>query len=299
MRDSGIFKASVFGGFNRNDVLKYVDELSGKYTKEINNVTKQVKEAEDARSALEEQLYQRDEELAKLRETIAGQDKETDELKKRIVLMHNEITRSKSALRQKELENAILAEKNKQLSYKIENFTFKSYKYDALNEKIGETVSEAKRQAEMMLGYARSYTKTLIEEAKTSVNSAAESLSAFQSDLDSLKKNLGDFCREFSRRIEEAESIISATARHLQYDSEEVTNGIIRNVSSTVTKQQSYMRDSMKKQNEAVKAVYTLEKEAKTAAWEEEIPGNSEEPKFNNDFSVGNYSDFFNFSDDE
>ncbi len=80
MADQGMFRTSLFGGFNRKDVLRYVDALAGKYREQTDAVAAQLEQLQAQKAGLERDYQQLQQDYTGLQTQAAARQQEIADL---------------------------------------------------------------------------------------------------------------------------------------------------------------------------------------------------------------------------
>ena len=192
------FRSAVFGGFRREDVLRYIEETDANYYKESARLQGSLDEAQTAMDELREQngkLTEKNAELLeRLGEMTLDMDRiqaQLDEIEKGFSLQTTEIEAQNERAESLAAENDRLTSENAKLSAKCGE-------YDATREKIAEMELSAYRRA-----------KQIEEDAKVELQKlrrkSMETIEQVRRQLDATKENY----RTVLARILSVSSVIS------------------------------------------------------------------------------------------
>ena len=99
------FRTSTFGGFQKQDVLNYIETSNQEHREKLEAVRRELAEAEAAKAAQAEetaaaqaQTEAKEKELQALREELAAAHKEAEERKLEISLLEEELEKAKQRL---------------------------------------------------------------------------------------------------------------------------------------------------------------------------------------------------------
>lgn len=215
MADNVVFKSRAFGGFDKTEVMDYVNKLleekaavekrlsesNAKFAQvnaQLFEMKKNADEAESYKTQLEEALSKNDE----LSAVVEAKTAEAEELK--------------AQLTQKDEENIKLREElgNMAVPQELQE------ELDSAKAEIGRLKVEAekKRDLERQVGAAmldaRIHSEELVEEAKEKANAVTKSVYSAIGDtavkIDDLSTGIGEIARSFTRAVEEVELRIKA-----------------------------------------------------------------------------------------
>ena len=226
MAEQAIFKSQTFGGFNKEEVLKYIDKMNTEYSEEHDKA-----EAEIARLNIENE-----EKSVKLSET----EERFDELSKK----YDEIMEAYEELRQhylmlKEHSDNINAENEKlsarleaaakeleiektlnaQLEDKLEEEQQKAEVFAVKERKLNAAIDDAEESAKHMLASAKSGAQSMLSDAQSSAESINEEIEGFRTELEKTKSFVQDSLAVLIQRLE----YIGKTAEEAKLPSSERT----------------------------------------------------------------------------
>jgi chromosome segregation ATPase len=227
MAEQAIFKSQTFGGFNKEEVLKYIDKMNTEYSEEHDKA-----EAEIARLGAENE-----EKSAKLSET----EERFDELQKK----YDEIMEAYEELRQhylmlkehsdnidaeneklsarldataKELE--IEKELNSQLEDRIEEDKQKALEHAAKERKFALAIDDAKDSTKLMLASAKTGAQTILSDAQNTADNLNGEIDEFRAEIEKTKEFMQDSLSVLIQRLE----YIGKNAENAKIPSEERTS---------------------------------------------------------------------------
>ena len=165
------FRSAIFGGFNREDVMHYIEETDTKYYTETAELRSQLTEAQSAMNELRTQNEALTAKNAELLERLGEMTLDTDKIRAQL----DQIESGFSLAAQLAAENDRLTSENAKLSAKCGE-------YDATREKIAEMELSAYRRA-----------KQIEEDAKVELQKlrrkSMETIEQVRRQLDATKEN--------------------------------------------------------------------------------------------------------------
>ena len=167
------FRSAIFGGFNREDVMHYIEETDTKYYTETAELRSQLTEAQSAMNELRTQNEALTAKNAELLERLG--EMTLDQIESGFSLQATEIEAQNARAAQLAAENDRLTSENAKLSAKCGE-------YDATREKIAEMELSAYRRA-----------KQIEEDAKVELQKlrrkSMETIEQVRRQLDATKEN--------------------------------------------------------------------------------------------------------------
>ncbi|HNW04310.1 MAG TPA: hypothetical protein PKI76_02870 [Oscillospiraceae bacterium] len=202
MSEQVIFSKSTFGGFNKEEVLKYIDRLNAEHTAsqeqadaEIQKLGSQLKEKEDGLSENEKafrELSAAYEELREhymsLKEHCGNLEAQLDDLKRKNGDTEKELT--------------IAKELNRQLEDKIEACQAESREHDEQRQRWLDGFGSVELSARSMLTSAKNGAQNMIADAQGSVESVNADLEHFREELGKTRQFLQDSTAVLGQRLD-------------------------------------------------------------------------------------------------
>lgn len=215
MEDSGVFKSTTFGGFEKKSVLTYIDSLNEefheaelKYQEKLEAYEKAQESQLSHIKSLEEQITDGEGKLA----AVANQLEQERKLANQANEMISELQSSHEMLKKKmddnERELQIQLERNRQLQFKVESLEYKSRKYDDFSTQIGDTIIEAKQNAEKIIRSANARAKEISMQAQDYMKNFYTELSSFSGDAANLQKSVEEILFVLNDRVDVMQDII-------------------------------------------------------------------------------------------
>lgn len=209
MAEQAIFKSQTFGGFNKEEVLKYIDKMSAEHSEEqeksnaeIAALSSEVAEKAEKLSAAESNL----EELEKKYDEIMAAYEELRQhylmLKEHSDNIEAENEKLLTRLEKTEKELAIEKEMNAQLGEKVANEERKSEERAAQERRIMAAIDDANDSTKLMLANAKSGAQSIIAEAQNSAEGINSEIDSFKSEIEKTKSFMEDSLAVLVQRLE-------------------------------------------------------------------------------------------------
>ncbi len=202
MAEPVFFKSQTFGGFNKEDVLKYIDFLNAE------SFAKQ-QEAEEEISAKEKELAEKSEKLDDIQSKYDEIMAAYEELRQHYLMLkehsdnidaENEKLKERCEIAEKEL--CIEKELNRQLEERVANDKQKEDEIYLRERRLSASVESAADSAKMMLATAKNGAQSIIDEAQSSADSVNAEIDAFKVELEKTKSFMEDSLAVLSQRLE-------------------------------------------------------------------------------------------------
>ncbi len=202
MSEQIIFKNQAFGGFNKEEVLKYIDSLNAKHTEEQEQAS-----AENASLASQiTDLKIKTEEGEKSFNELMNAYNEMREhymmLKTRCDNLESDNAKLKTRCEIAEKELCIEKELNKQLEDKMEQERQKADEHAAEEKRLVAAMKEMGDSARVMLNGAKNNAQSIINDAQASAESINAEIDSFCAELEKTKAFMQDSLSVLTQRLE-------------------------------------------------------------------------------------------------
>ncbi len=199
------FKKSLFGGFNRRDVLKCFEEFDSEYQKDIDNLKNTSENLKIEYDALKSQLESKEEICEKQSQSIIIFQEENKNLKLRIEELQRDLASQKALNTKLGVTERILENHNRNLKTKLQKLNVESENTQAEVDKVilnakntaDEIVSRAKEKSYRVVAIVKRETlqaEENFEKADHNLENAIESFRNISSDvvkdMEQLHRNL-------------------------------------------------------------------------------------------------------------
>lgn len=204
------FRGAVFGGFKREDVLRYIEETDQKYFGETDELRRQLTEAQTALTELREQNEELTEKNAALLERLGEMTLDADKIRAKLDEIEKGFTLQSEEAEAQTARAHSLAEENDRLSEENAALMQRCGEYDASKEKIAEMELSAYRRAKQIEEDAKNEMQKLrrqsldmIEQVKKQIDTAKENyrtvLARSQQESVEMARKAGEVLGEIDR----------------------------------------------------------------------------------------------------
>lgn len=225
MEKQVIFKKATVGGFDKKEVLSYIDELDQKFNESKQQLEEQLAVLKKENNRLTEEVNrakQKEEESAAKLEEQQNKNKELSSLTD---ALNFEIRKQKYAMEEKDREIQIQTERGNQLQQKVDELQQKNQKYDDASMQIGTLLLDADKMAKDIVGKAEDKAREMDADMARKSADVQEKFSAFKNELASLKMCLNDSVQAFQSELDELEGLAAQTEKWLSGVSESEQEG--------------------------------------------------------------------------
>ena len=226
MAEQAIFKSQTFGGFNKEEVLKYIDKMNTEYSEEHDKA-----EAEISRLQIENQektikLSETEESFAELKAKYDEIMDAYEELRQHYLMLKEhsdnidaENEKLSARLEATEKELSIQKEVNAQLEDKLEEEQQKTEILALKERKLNAAIDDAGESAKHMLASAKSGAQSMLADAQGSAESINAEIEGFRAELEKTKSFMQDSLAVLIQRLD----YIGKTAEEAKLPSAERT----------------------------------------------------------------------------
>lgn len=290
MNKDGQFKSKLLGGFNRKDVLQYIEMLQKKYLEDTAELERYIDELNRDKDQLANEVYEKDDLIRNMQQLLSQNNNELQSSQSNVHALQDELSRYQTVFRQREHDLKMAKEKNKQLSLQLEEHTLKSKRYDEINEKIGETMTEAQRQAELIVGNAHTEARHIMKQAKKAMTDISSRSFYFKEEITNLRKQIDRFSIDISEYIDSLDREITNTIQSLNYNDKDKTDNIALHAKQETDNQRQHIEKIRKTEQIVTHKLRTMEDN-------KSVETETDDMSFNNDFGLNdNDNNFFRFA---
>ena len=144
------FRSAIFGGFNREDVLHYIEQTDTKYYTETAELRRQLTEAQAAMEELRAQNEKLTAKNAELLERLGEMTLDTDKIRAQMDQIESGFSLQATEIEAQNARAEQLAAENDRLTSENAKLSAKCGEYDATKEKIAEMELSAYRRAKQI-----------------------------------------------------------------------------------------------------------------------------------------------------
>lgn len=209
MAEQAIFKSQTFGGFNKEEVLKYIDKMNTEFSEEHDKAEEEMKNLSADLSEKEEKLLSTEENLSELQKKYDEIMEAYEELRQHYLMLkeHSDNIDAENEKLNLRLENtekelAIEKELGAQLREKLAEEEEKAEVYAVKERKLTAAIDDAGVSAKLMLASARSDAQTMISDAQSSAESINAEIDDFRSELEKTRSFMEDSLAVLIKRLE-------------------------------------------------------------------------------------------------
>ncbi len=204
------FRGTIFGGFNKEDVLKYIEQTDTKYYTETEELRRQLSETQTALSELREQNETLTGKNAELLERLGEMTLDTEKIRNQLDEIENGFNSQTAEIEAQSIRASNLAAENDRLTEENAKLSAKCGEYAASKDKIAEMELSAYRrakqieeEAEAELQKLRQQSLDMIEQVKRQLDTTKENyrtvLARSQQESAEMQRRAGEVLGEIDR----------------------------------------------------------------------------------------------------
>ncbi|HKM32299.1 MAG TPA: hypothetical protein VJX95_01890 [Oscillospiraceae bacterium] len=213
MENGSFFKTATFGGFEKKDVLNYVDELHRKIFKLEGDVAKLIEDNENLIATKSQLVADTDNLKAELEAAKAAPVQETDqgvkttliERDQRLAQLTAKLEEQQNYAAARESQIIELNTRLAQSEEKFEQMSKRAAKYDEASIDVGAVLVDARRSADQIISQAQKQAQELTGESQQYVSQIESKLEQLKSAVEEINSSIEDNMR---RQVIRNESII-------------------------------------------------------------------------------------------
>lgn len=189
-------RTSAFGGFNKNDVLAYIDALSRKYKTVETELNGKITELTSSRESLAAQVSDFSARIATLEEACAKAQEAAEK-----TMEEREAARSEATeLRRKAV---MLEVENNRLKSQLSSGEKEAEKVREEKEKIADAIIDARKNAQLIMNTARDQAVGKIRDAEEEINGLHNKVEGFISDVEGMKQAMAEMLQRMEGNVSE------------------------------------------------------------------------------------------------
>ncbi len=199
MDNQPIFKASIFGGFDRQSVLNYIFELNSNAKAAQQRMNAQFDEVSAARERLSENLRALEQRLGAAEQARKTLETELESERGRhsaadamLTTLNVEIARQKEVIFQKDAEIKRVEQLRAELEARNAELESKRDELEKSSIYIGELVVRTKLETERVLDDANAQARELVDEAARSLSGVYEQFGKFRTEMEAIEERIED-----------------------------------------------------------------------------------------------------------
>ncbi len=202
MPEQNTFKTAVFGGFDKDDVLKYIDAMTMEFTNTEEQLGDEVAAAQRELSEKEDELREQVGVGDELRARYLELQGQLQAAAAQIKSLQSELAAVRGYSAEQEKELAIVKEQNRLLADQVERSKEENERAEAAAGEWSAALDAAGESARVMIAGAGAGAKNMVAEAERSAAEVNGELEQFCGEVAKLRKFVGDSMAVLGQRLE-------------------------------------------------------------------------------------------------
>lgn len=214
MENQVIFKRSAFGGFDRGEVLAYIDAMNQESQMIRRQLEEQLNETSRSRDEFARKVSDFDEIILGLENQLEEEKDKNTRLTEEMARIENELRSARLAEGQRMRELTLEQEKNRQLREQMDTLSERAGLYERVSAQAGEVLLDARMSAAKILEDTQKAAKETADAANASAQAVYGNITGLRGEIDTMRKTihqiiddidqkLDTMCREIDRAAEQ------------------------------------------------------------------------------------------------
>lgn len=224
------FRGAVFGGFKREDVLRYIEETDNRYYAETEELRRQLTESQAALDELRTQNATLTEKNAELLERLGEMTLDADKIREQLDEIEKGFTMQTAEIEAQNARAESLAAENDRLTEENAKLAAKCGEYDASKEKLAEMELSAYRRAKQIEQDARNELQKLRRQSMDMITQVRRQLDTakenYRAVLTRSQQESADMARRAGEVLTEIDRISGALGASEQAAGEKAKAGL-------------------------------------------------------------------------
>ena len=206
--EQAIFRTKVFGGFEKTDVLSYIQKIENENNEKVVDLEDNLKKLREAGDVLRSQVGSFEEKVGLLENQLSEKGKKIEEMTSHIDSLKKKV--SDSAIKKQELREEVESLKaiNSDLTKKADDYKAKADEFEGVKASIADILISAKEQANKVIVDAGEEADKITGRAYAATGKITDEMLKLKGEISSVRDNLVGLTDAFSVRLDEIEKVI-------------------------------------------------------------------------------------------
>lgn len=204
-----LLKTSFFGGFNKKEVLSYIDNLREQNRVMGQELETHINEVSTARSELTEQVSSFESKISEMERQLDERSSKIKELTGMIDSLKDEIGDERKKNVEQKMELQKQCDTNKLLEARAKQFEFKAKRYDDVSAQIGDIMLEAKQNAREAIERAENEAQEIKGDAVITTRRITAEMKNMRADLVEVRRQIEQMLGGLNSKLDEIDSMIA------------------------------------------------------------------------------------------
>ena len=216
MKKERKFRKCLFGGFNKSDVIDYIEQLMTRSNDTEITLNDKIKELETAAAQAEEKLNEAEQKAADAQLKLEAEKGISQTLASQNAEYAGKVNDINEKLSKTNAELEICRQNDAESQGKIDELEQKSQKYDEMSTRIGNVMIDAHNYADKVIEVAKKEVSQLSFNSVTNIEQLTEDISSLRSDIDSVGDSVAESVKNINERLAALCGEMNKTVQKLQ-----------------------------------------------------------------------------------
>ncbi len=196
------FRSAAFGGFNRQDVLDFLEKMSAENAQRQQELQQKLEESEEERRKLSEQSSQQAEQLSILQRDRESLNQQLEQLKQEL-----EDSKAQAGAQTQELES--LRQERDALTARVDALEPDASAYETIKERTAGVELEAHRRAQTVLDQANTQARELRRNVEQWLGQVEREYGALRSQVEATVSHAADKLEKAGKCLDQVSALLS------------------------------------------------------------------------------------------
>lgn len=203
-----LLRTSFFGGFEKQEVLTYIDKLRKQNRTMAQELTQHISEVSAARSQLSEQVSSFETKITEMERQLDERGGKIRELTGTVETLRNEVSQQKLRYIEREKDLQQQKDQNRQLMVQVQNYEYKAKRYEDVSAQIGDIILDANQRAADTVAQAQEQAEQIKKSAVTASLKITKEMSLMRNEIATVRGQLEDLMKNFTTRLDEIDHML-------------------------------------------------------------------------------------------
>ncbi|GEM_PF-1667276 len=203
-----LLRTSFFGGFEKQEVLTYIDKLRKQNRTMAQELAQHISEVSAARNQLSEQVSSFEAKITEMERQLDERGGKIRELTGTVESLRSEVSQQKLRYIEREKELQQQKDQNRQLMVQLQNYEYKAKRYEDVSAQIGDIILDANQRAADTVAQAQEQAEQIKQGAVTASRKITKEVSLMRSEIATVRGQLEDLMQSFTSRLDEIDQML-------------------------------------------------------------------------------------------
>ncbi len=209
-KEQVLLKTSFFGGFDKGEVLSYIDRLREQNRSMAVDLEGQLEGMARARGELTEQVAGFEGKISEMEQQLDASSDRIRDLTGMVETLKGTVAQQQRQQDEKERELRTQKEQTRQLSLRAQNYEYKARRYEELSTQVGDILLETRQDAGRLLEEAEQEAARIKSTAVTASERIAGEMRSMREDLTTVREHIAGLMSSMNQRLDEIDRMIEA-----------------------------------------------------------------------------------------